>query len=543
MIAAFALLVQATVPSGAYSMPELCAKLTEATGVVHASDNVLRDYPVYIGVKSGDPAKVEKLVAQAFHAEWQKGDKLVRLVKTKVEKDEGFREFERAVKHATLGNRVFSAIPIADLYSATPGDLMRYMEGAISPHFKLMPKEMAQEIEQRPEQVGESKVFYMRRMGYGYYETTPGGPSINFNSLPEDVEALLGSAPIPVKLTEQEVAFYGKLARDPREAKVDFVNVTKSDPIAQVCSPALSAIDRALDKDIVVALPDNVLLPLAPSPNMQGGLQKLLASLSMAVEWGVYEGAVVGKLPYIELKYPAQSKRTSLSTFIDKFQKAGVANIDSLSQYVASQRPECSKCWMDVIMLVFAGVAIDQERIEDYPYNVWLYASFTQADWALLKQDRPFSPAQLSQGAQGRLRELLFGTRQPQTRHNVDPALWPMSLGDGPGLNAKVSEESVLIRDDGGGEVETIAHAAANYSLRKNDLRREPRYQPGMRTKLTLYVTMSLPEYSRQLITGFSNVVPDSKQKPVPWTELPAEIKKQFEEELKKRGEPPPFLR
>lgn len=550
MLVAFALLIHSasTIPVGAYAMPELCAKLTEATGSPHATDVNLRDYPIFIGVKSGAPERIKKLMEKALHAEWRQDGQTYRLVTTKPANGEGFEEFKKQLDEAVKQSPLFASIPAVDLYQAQQGELIRYSENGKSPYFKKMPEAMKKLVDeqrqdnQRPTDDEVPLLFNIRRAAYGYFETKPGYPSINFLALPPEAKAFVGEAGGKTPLSTQDAEAFAKLSRDPRSANIDFVNVTKQDPMNSIYAPLLVGIQQKVDKDMVIALPDMAILGIAFSNLGAENITKVLGALSIAIVWEVSDDALIGKLPTSELNSPTQAKRSSISSFVESFKKAGVANIDSLSRYVSTQRPASSVCWMDVLMLVFAGVAVDEQWIADYPFNVWLYASFTQTDWIQLRSGQPFTADLLSPIAKSKLTTLLMNTRQIQSQPTQDPALWPSLAYRDLVVTPKLQEETVLVHTNGAGMIDTVSTTAANYSMRKQEARQEPTYLVGKRTKLKLTITLAIPDTFNRLETGFSNIELDANSKPCEWKNLPEPLRKEFEDVLK-RGVPPPKYR
>jgi len=525
-------------PSGCYSMPELCRKLTAATSVVHQMDTNVRDYPVFVSVKSGDAARVEKLVATAMHAEWRDdGTGKLRLIQSKIVPGEDLAHFEAAFKLAYGSNKDLPALPIQDVYKMAPGEIIRY--GAVpNAYVKKWPV-----AGRKPDERG----LAVRRLTYGVFEFT-GMKEANFSWLPDEAAKLLGADADNVVVTDEMKAQFDKMQKDPQSLKLDFTDLDKHDPAATMAELMLPAVGKGISKDLVIALPDFSFFTLFDAANGPGTVRSILSGYSKAIDWTVSDDALIGRLPNIELTSPSQSRRSVIAKFLQGIGEAGVANVAVLSDYVKSQRPCASNSWTDAMMLVLDSVVVDQEYIGDYPFNIRLYTQLSDADWAVLKSGQPFRASQLSIPSQKMLRELLLQSRNCIMGEKPDPGFWSSIAPNDLVIVAGIKEEPVLIGFTGvAAEVYNIDSAAANHDLRLKELGREPLYQPATRRKLEMTIGMTKNEPgSEPIVTGFSEVYPDAKAKKSVWMSLPADMAKQFREALDKYkpgdqgGVPPP---
>jgi hypothetical protein len=204
------------------------------------------------------------------------------------------------------------------------------------------------------------------------------------------------------------------------------------------------------------------------------------------------------------------------------------------------------------MLLVMAGVVVDQEFLGDYPFNLRLYTSLSQPDWALLRSGRPFGIGLLGQPARDSLLDLLLQARTRLETSKQDPAYWPGFDSGNIQLSAAVSDENVLIGWTGfAAEVYPVNSSAGNYDMRKQRLGQEPLYQPAVRQKLKLTLTpLDIPaDAPLRVESGFTEVKSDAKVKPVPWEQLPKAMADEFRktlENIRKRreegggGVPPP---
>lgn len=289
----------------------------------------------------------------------------------------------------------------------------------------------------------------------------------------------------------------------------------------------LKPLARALEPDLVMALPDISFAPL-----IEGGGDKsatvgsLLGRYSLCDTWSVVDGAAVGRLTVCECDYPAQANRSALAKFVTAVNKAGVIGISALSDYMSDQRPAASDSWTDVMMLAMASLAVNQDFIGDYPFNVRLYLSLGQSDWALIRSGRPFTASQFSGPAQVNVLTLLVQSRSIIDKGHDDPALWHTLDFTHLTVTPNLENKPVLIGLTGlGGDIRDAQGSGLFYAMRKRDLGREPLYQPGTQMKLTL--TVSSPFQGESIKTGFSEVTPGDG-KPVVWNQLPSDLAAQF---------------
>jgi hypothetical protein len=547
MLVAFLLLAIPQIPIGAYAMPEFCNRLTALTGVSHSTDVNLRDYPVFVSVKSGDPERIRKLVATAFHATWQKDGEKLRLVMSKVDVKEGYEEFVKQFKEATKDKPLFASIPPEDLFKLVPGDVLRYANlsgGAIKP----LTAQMAKAFKPRFEGQDEVPHIKLRRVAPGIFESYLGEPGIEFITLPAEIKPFLGASASKVAVNAEDSAKINGLLHDPKVGQRDMKDLAKRDPVATFSDLPLTRAANAIDKDLVMALPDSTLFSQYVAQTGGRTVEAVLGPYSMALGWVVEDGALIGRLSTSELLNATQAKRSVVARLVERLGEGSVANIAVLGDYVNAQRPVCSNAWTDVLLLVLAGIAVDQEYLADYPFNIRLHASFDPNDWKYLQSGEPFSAGRLSQGAQRSLRALLLLSRRCQERDKPDPAFWPTVAPSELMMRAELTEEQVLVHTDTiGGAIDTVEQSAANYEMRKKEINREPIYQVAKRTKIKLSVhRLGASEPSETIETGFSEVTPDKNIKPCHWTKLPPDMMKVFQSSLKRfappdsNGVPPP---
>jgi hypothetical protein len=518
VIAVLLLLAQAKVPVGAYGMPELCKLLTSATGVAHSVEARLSDYPVFVSVKSGDPARVRKLVAAAMHAEWNTDGGGFQLKAVKAQKDEGLAEFESQFKAACQGDAKLLNTPIRELYRMTPGRIVRY--GPVATSYVLpLPKELAA-VTNDPVRI--------RRMAPGVFETALGDKEIDFSGLSKEVLDLLAGDLDAQPISAEQSAAIKKVVTDPTSFKIDWSQIEKRDPIAVLQDLMLEPIAKAVSHDLVIALPDFSMFALFD----QGGasVKSMLGRYSLCDRWIVVDDAAVACLTPCEISEPSQAKRSVLRKFLASVGTQGVAGISALSEYVSDQRPAASETWVDVMMLVMAGVIVDQEHVGDYPYNIRLYAGLNPSDWAAIRSGRPFPAATFSAHAQEDLIELLLQSRSILEKSHTDPAYWQTLDLTKLVVSATLDEKPVLIGFTTiGGEIGDAGFLGMQYKQRMKHLDHEPLYQPATRRKLTL--TIRSPDPNESIRTGYSEIQPGNS-KAVVWTKLPKEFQADFQKGL-----------
>jgi len=179
-------------------MPELCKLLTNATGITHTADANLNDYPIFVSVKSGDSARIRKLVAYAMHGQWVEDNGRLRLKAVKPKPDEDYPEFERMYREACKKDSKPLQLPIHDLYAMSPGEAVRY--GAVgNSYVRQLPPDLLK-LADSPD-----AWWIVRRMSAGVFEFAE-GQQIDFESLPKEVVDLVGDDIKKQPLTPEELA-------------------------------------------------------------------------------------------------------------------------------------------------------------------------------------------------------------------------------------------------------------------------------------------------------------------------------------------------
>jgi hypothetical protein len=542
MIATILLLLTAKIPVGAYSMPALCKELEQATGETYTANINLKDYPVFVAVKSGDPERVKTLVADALHAEWLKEGKINTLAPLPISKENDFALFETLFKASIPKDSVLADLPLKDLYEMRPGEILRYGD-IVTNSVKPWPK---------PE--GKTEIprqLIVLRSGPGSYEyrNDSGTNGIAFEAIPTVVSDLVKDHLETVAIDSKKKAAMRKIFEDFQSNNLDFSDLSKKDPIATMAEMVLSPVAEAIPQDLVVALPDLDLYPLSSIEGSPGTVKAILSLFSMSVNWGVTDGALVGRLSSCEIRNSTQAKREVLGRFVKGIGAKGIGNVAVLGEYVRSQRPSSSDSWVDALLLALASVVIDEEYVGDYPHNIRLFTSLTPRDWDVINQKEPFPLSSLSPTAQKGVLNLLLqsrsrlrGSRSHQAIQS-DPGWWNTLNPRDLSVTAEIVEEPVLICwSSFTNGVMTIRDAAINFTRRVGSNGHEPVFQQARRRKLKL--TISPPQSTAFVETGFSEVtVTDLKDKPVPYTKLPTDIRKAFEQAIKEQNSkdgPPP---
>lgn len=515
-------------------MPELCRRLTEATGTAHVADATLRDYPVFVSAKSGDAKRVERLVAAALHAEWQVEDGKLRLVSVKPVDEPDRAEFDRLFLKACGKDKFRASLPLKEMYRMPVGQIYRYGPQATETVRKLTT-------------VGDG--ISVRRLAAGVFEFA-GNDQISLEGLPEPVEKALGKDLDKLALDGETRAKIQRQVSDPDVAKLDFGDMDKKDPVATLSDPVLKPVANAVALDMAIALPDFTLFPVMMSGEGSGTVRAVLGSYTQLLDWAVVDGAVVGRLTMTERLYSTQTRRGVLKDLLKNAGVDGVPTVDSLGRYVANQRPGASDGWCDAGLLVLAGLVLDQQYVGHYPFNLRLYTRLTQQDWRVVRTGEPFLASALSPAAQKSLRDLLVQSRDALSSDKQDPGRWPSVRPNELVVTAELQENSVLIGwTSFSAEVYDPRMSAMQYEMRKKKLGREPLYRPAQQRLLKLKVA-HVAQPGATIETGFAEVIPTAGQKAVVWDKLPKEMADTFRTTLEEMrnatreqqlgGNPPP---
>jgi hypothetical protein len=506
-----------TLPPGAYTAKEL--------GITAPA---LQDYSVYVSVKNGSLARVEKLLAVALRAQLQSGALGPKFVPVDPAPNDDFPEFDRQLKLAFAG-KPYDGLPSRDLYRMAPGAIQR---------FGSQPTELISELPNQMQGSAGAKVIWrVHRMLYGVFELSSSGTTkdvlpfgndsqAQFDSLPPEVESLLGADLGNLVKTDANLQKIMADLGSPANHGTSF------DPIKTLSAATLQKLGQAVNKDLVIALPDSSLFAMIFDPHQsdKGTVKELLARLCLADNWTVVDGAAVAQLPATEARTRGQARRDILNGYIVAHQADNFIDMDSLSKYVDSQRPIASDTWMDVMLLSISHVGVPEDFIGDYPYNVRLYGCLTNDDWAVLRSGRATRLSALSGPAQDQLEALLVQSRSRMDPKTPDPAFWPSLAPDALVLSAKIEEEPVIVSwITGGAEAGSVTNAAWQYDHVKQDEHKEPLYQMAKRQKLKINIASA---NGQSVDTGFSNVILTRGEKPVAWKDLPPSVAAQFKTAL-----------
>ncbi len=546
MVALLALaLAQQTFAPGGYSLPELCRQLSAATGIIHSPGD-LRDYPVFVSVKSGDPVRIEKLVAKALRAEWFKNGQSLRLSFVKQDETEDKAIFAKQWLEATKDNQVLKLIPTGDLYNLAPGRTLRYSLNGGYASLKAPASIAALATPENP----EPRVA-IRRMTYNLFETRVSVGKYKFSAFSDgsqqmmtgcsdDVLQKLGADADKLAYTEQDKKRAREFIENPVSLGPDGGDVSKTDPTAVVIDIVMKPVAKAISTDLVMACPDSGWFALVNENDLlKRKVCDTLKSTGGSVRWNYDDGALVGSLLVRERFTKSQVNRNQIQRLINAKKTDGVIDMQTTSSYIAGQAVAASDSWMDAMMLIVSKITLDQSFVGDYPFNFRLYSSLTNSDWALINSEKPFSVSMLSPGAFNTLSTLLLNTRSSMEDTTPDPGFWNRLLPGDLTMQAQLSTENVLVNKSNlSNSVTPVRLAAYEYSRYKQETGKEPTYRVGTRKMITLLISREGSQ-EEPIKTGFTQVELVGSSKEVPYTELPADILKEFQEALKRKATPP----
>ncbi|HWA84232.1 MAG TPA: hypothetical protein VG820_12385, partial [Fimbriimonadaceae bacterium] len=323
MLAAFFALSAAQIPTGSYGLTELCDKLRAASGVAYTVDGDLRDFPVFVATKTGDPERVKQLVADAFRAKWVKDGERYRLTLDKVDPEADYPEFERLFKAMTKGKKSDGAMNIHDVYRMAPGETIRFGEpsGQI---LRPFPKEFAKTLT-------EQGLWYVaiHRLARGIFECRLHLPTANegvfsgegdleFAGLPADVQTALKDDLGKKALTPADQQAIQKMVSGPDAMGIDWSHLDKRDPVASIADHVLPKIASTIAPDMAIALPDISMFVLGLGGQGGNTVRALLEPFGKVVRLTMEDDALIGELPLFEraAATSSQVKRSVLAKFI-----------------------------------------------------------------------------------------------------------------------------------------------------------------------------------------------------------------------------------
>lgn len=522
ILSALSLLLVAPFPTGAFGMQELCDKLTKTTGVLHTAAQPLPDYPVFVSVKSGDVKRVEKLVALAFHAEWQQHGSALRLTPIKPKNPlVGFVEWEKVAKKA-FRDAGYGEFPLKDIYTAPAGTVFRFCNkpGLYVDKFTLAPK---------PKSIYYDIVisFFMKQ-AQGYYFGLPG---VEFGQLPDSVKNALGEkANLALRATDENTVPQNQ------EAMVGLVKrSSKRDMGAVIHEKLLTTAANTLDIDFVLPLLDQSYHSIGLSEEAGTTYKKLFENYGAVVDLVYTDQAIIGRVPIAERLNPSQCRRSSLAWLTREVKPNEMIRLATLTEYANRQRNATSNSLNDIVALASNGIAIDNSSIGTYPYNVRLAHAFSQNDWKLITSSESISASRLSQPAQISLQNLLLNSLNSFIDGGTPPALWQSLEPNSLTVEAENEEELILNQANGkqivGGTITTALDSGIFYGHPREPRKEEPLFWGGMRMKITQTIRGVGKEESFK--TEICDVVLNTKNQPVPWQNLPTAHRAKFEEGMK----------
>lgn len=383
MVAVLAFLWSASIPAGAYALPELCRELQGATGVAHSIDPELRDYPVFVSVNGGSAKRIEELVAVALRAKWKSIGDREHLVPEKVDPSSEFEEFDRQYRLACGEDRVRLALPVKDLYRMRIGSMIRYAfpQNSMS---RPLPEPIRKPVVSSNLQLGFVSVMRQAEGIFCFREVLPRSDTygeVKFNALPESLANALED-----RLNEEALAVVDQqrilaVTSSPKLMNSDWQDLKKRDPTAALANMVMKHALQKANRDVVVALPDLAFFAAQKVARGPRSLRALLEAYSAVVNWDLHDGAVVGKLPIADRLGSPQARRSALAEVISKSGTNSVLTGNMLGDFVRLERPAASDSLADIIVLAMTGVSLDDEFAADYPYNVRLWSSLNREDW------------------------------------------------------------------------------------------------------------------------------------------------------------------
>ena len=519
-------------PTGTTTLTVLCEWLTQKTGTRYAAASELRDYPVFLSVRSGDPGRITALVASALGGRWESDGKTIRLVAVKPKDGEDLAEFAHRWQEATRGNEALASLPTKEVYALPAGRILRFGTPQ-GEYVRPLPDRLRAKVEAGQKETG---IVALRRLANGLFEvkveipekkrTVPGVDfGVAFRSLPPEVVAALSDETKKAIGGDNVIEEIQKRMTDPAGQRIDLKTIDRLDPLRNLMDPLLAPVAASLKEDFVVALLDashTAVLGLGGRMTVEDALRRL----SPIDDWTMVEGALVGRLPVSERVHRAQARREAMARYIDQTAKVGFPDLATTIGYLNAQNGAASESWSDLLMLDLSGATpVDAT---DYPFVLRFAGLLTNGDWARLGGRNPIALTDLSRASRAALIDALANARERMGGEQPDPATWPGFPNAPMALTAKVVDEEVLVYLDGGGgeHASTVAEASSIYEDLRAYIGKEPLYRCGHRRRLAL--TVARPGTEEKVTMNFGEVTITPGAKAVSYKELSAATVAEF---------------
>ena len=532
-------LLAPVLPTGTMTTTAVCRWLSERTGVVHRVGTDLRDYPVFLAVRSGEPGRVERLVASALVGHWERSGGALRLVPTKPKASEVDKGFAARYRAATEGKGALAELPPGEIEAMRVGTILCFgpSEGA---YVRPLPAAARAKAGVRTE---DETWVYLMRVTYGRFIASVVRADGDDRSLVKDemitfrdpnpaVAALLGDARVKPVYTAGELAERQRRLGLGEPLKIDWKRVDAVDPLAAMADPWLRPVAAAVGVDLAVALPDLCLLGIGgKEPETLG---EVFERVGQADDLSVEDGAVVGRLTLSERRYPTQARREAVADYVLRARATGTFGATAMGAYLAAQPSGASEARTDLAWLALSGAMPREFSTGDYPYNVRLMNALTEPNWRLLRTGKGVRMADVTPEGRAAMVDLLANSYGRMTGETSDPVTWKGFAEGRLTLAGKIMDYKAVFGDGPNGVRGMGANEAGYlYDAWKSASGKEPLYRSGGNRELWLTISPDDPNEGVETRLADLTVAPDAKA--VPWGELPSQTKQGFEIGLKQR--------
>lgn len=372
LLPAFVTLFFGSAGNGTISLADLCTQLTGSTGEKHYVDGIFTDHNLYFRVKDPSPERLRNLTAKCLVGEWKQDGKQWILKPGKMPEMPDWFPAAWAKAYDPQGKHPAEVPDPKAVYFMRVGDKVTSNGSVVH---RLMGS-----IYERGDQWVVSNPLTEIRAGLGPRAAT-------LIKIPESFK------PKPRMGGSSISAGDGKWSK------------STPDPIAARVGALMDVVSKSLEGDFAAAIPDG-LVTSAFFINRDLPLGDTLAALADGLDWTVDGTTLIGSLTAADAGARTQASRSALINWSNPLPE--FFDTPTLGKFEAQQPPLAVIAYHDILALMMGGASLD--GTPHYPWDVRLYATFTDDDWQVLRTQKA-TIGDLSPKSQEAIRKLLLKTR------------------------------------------------------------------------------------------------------------------------------------